>query len=353
MRYRGEGIGELVLHLEQLDNGKTARAWRRRRKNLVFTPCRPQWLAPDGTISFEVVGRDQAIAAFHLRHDQAGRLAAVEIIGPQFRDAPQCLAEFGLPERSLSGDTAETGVEVGRVAEPILLRMDVVDQRFRGQKPFLRQSDGRHNEIFPVQLAVALVGFPQSGNGAGHAGSLCADQAGVFDHLAMFVEIHITVRRERRGFPVIEERGHAVHVDHHEAAAADIAGVDECHRHGEADGDGRIDSVAASPQYLLGDLGAIVVGDRNRGGPLYSLRRTGRCLLAGFIRRAAAGEPERRRQEGGCHPSSISNHGCSVLPDKKAVISRRSTSPCRGRLRSAGAVRPTRGHDSPHGGPYP
>ena len=120
-----------------------------------------------------------------------------------------------------------------------------------------RQLDRRGHHVGQLHRAVFFQRMGQPGDGAGDADRQMGVERAVGDHLALLVEIHVA---ESLG------RGHLAEVagdvlaalgvmDDHEAAAADIAGVRQHHRQGEADGHRRIDRIAAAPEDVDADLG--------------------------------------------------------------------------------------------------
>ena len=81
-----------------------------------------------------------------------------------------------------------------------------------------------------------------------------AARAAFRNHVALRVEIHVGVRRERRGLAKVDEGLAPVGELHrHEAAAAEIAGRRIHHRQCVADRHRRIDGIAAVPQHLDAD----------------------------------------------------------------------------------------------------
>ena len=158
--------------------------------------------------------------------------------------------------------------------------------------------DRRAQHLRPAKIAEAALRLPHAFDRAGHAHGAIADQAHALDHLALIVEIHGFCRRERRPFAVIEEIGLAVHVERHETAAADIAGLGIGDGERERDRRGRVDSVAAFLEDLLGRVGAELVRDRDgrcsEHGRLR--RRRSSSAKAGMASRAAEGHGSQKRQ---------------------------------------------------------
>ena len=106
---------------------------------------------------------------------------------------------------------------------------------------------------------------PQAGYGPRHAGGRCADERCPFDHLAISIEVHVPIRRERRCLAIVEKGRLTVQVGQHKAAAANIAGNGIGNRERKADGDSRVDGIAAITQDLLGHQCAVPVRYGNGG----------------------------------------------------------------------------------------
>ena len=126
-------------------------------------------------------------------------------------------------------------------------------------KPLLRQLDRRREQVGERELAraVFLMRQRQPRHGAGHADG----EPGVARLLRVGIALarRGTCRRGggRRGLAVVDG-GVAVafgEVDHHEAAAADIAGARIGHGQRKADRDRGVDRVAAAVEDLDADAG--------------------------------------------------------------------------------------------------
>ena len=139
--------------------------------------------------------------------------------------------------------------------------------------------------------------LPHAFDRAGHAHGAIAEQAHALDHLALVVEIHVFRCRERRPFAVVEEIGLAVHIDRHETAAADIARLGIGYGERERDRRGRVDSVAALLEDLLGRVGAELIRDRDgRCGKHNRLRRRRSLRERGNGIETADGDGRQKRQ---------------------------------------------------------
>ena len=224
VRHALEEVREVVFHLQQLDQGKTTRARWRCRHDLEIAPVRTQRLAPDRFVLFEIVCRHQAVAARHLLDEQSGRFAAVKIVRTLIGDAPQRRRQFRLPETMPHLHEAELRKKIRLDIEPVALFFHIGNELLVRQEALLGQRDGGHHQVFPRQRTVALMRGPESGDRARDTGRLAADHGRILGHIAVRIEVHVAVGRERRLLPVVEKLFTTVLVDQHEAAATDIAG---------------------------------------------------------------------------------------------------------------------------------
>ena len=142
--------------------------------------------------------------------------------------------------------------------------------------------------------AVSFAGRLEAHDRARHADGEIAVGARPSTDIALVVEIHGLGRGKRRAFAEIEEGRLAVlQPDRHEAAAADIAGGGIDDRQRIADGDGRIDRVAALLQHLDADIGRQMLrGDDHAMLGLHRLRRGRQC---GRLERQGKGKCQTER----------------------------------------------------------
>ena len=199
-------------------------------------------------------------------------------------DAAQCCSEFGLFEQLISTDSAEVFAEVSAITKLRIVIANIVHKNFSGQETIFSQFRRRQDHVFPGQFAVALMCFPQTRDGAGNCYRLSADQGGIGNDFAMFVEIHIAMCGERSLFPVVQERCFAVHLHQHKAATADVAGIDiGCGERKPRRYRG-VDRVAALSENLCGDIRGIGIGNSNRRPPGDDLRLGRRNRFVGWLR---------------------------------------------------------------------
>ncbi len=256
--------GTALLDADQLGQGDAAGTGQRRGVQAVATPVDAHRLTPFDAIVGQVLLGDQPAIALHLRDQQCGGLAFVEVVRTLVGDAFQRLGQLRLAEGRTRTHAAEVVLEVGRTVEQADGVLPILELLVGHREAFTGITDCRGDEFTPGQLAEALVGFPHTQHRARHAGCPGAHQAEVLDHLALIIQKHGLAGGLRRDFPVVQEIRLAVHVQGHETAAADIA------RLGIGDGQGkggryrRVHRVAAVLQDLGGHLGAVFIGSGNR-----------------------------------------------------------------------------------------
>ncbi len=256
--------GALLLHADQLCQGNAAGAGQWRCVEAVALPVDTHRLAPFDAVVGQVRLGDQPVVTLHLRNQQVGGLAFVEIIRPLVGDALQRLGQLRLAEGGTGLHGAEVILEVGRTVEQPDGVFAVLELLVGHREAFTGITDRRGDEFAPGQLAEALVCLPHAQHGAGHAGGLGADQAQVLDYLALVVEVHGLAGGLGRDFPVIEKVRLALDIQRHEATTADIARL----RVGDGQSEGGrhcgIHRVAAGLEHLGGHLGAVLVGCGDR-----------------------------------------------------------------------------------------
>lgn len=98
-----------------------------------------------------------------------------------------------------------------------------------------------------------------------------AGDGGLWDDIALGVEVHVGGGGGGGLFAVVEEGGVAVvegvggGADEHEAATADVAGGGVDDGEGKADGYGRVDGVAALAEDFYSCVGGVVVDADDHG----------------------------------------------------------------------------------------
>ena len=254
----------VFLDAQQLRQRDAARAGQRRGVDHVATPFDAHRLTPHGLVVLEVFLADQALVGLHLRHQQVGGLALVELAHTLVGNALQGLRQLGLPEGLAHLHAAEIVVEVGAVLEQPLGIFAVLVLLGGDLEAVLRVAHRRGQQLGPGQLAELLVRLPQAHHRARHPGGPGAHQAEVLDDLAFVVQVHVAAGRLGRHFTVVEEVGFAIHVQGHETAAADVAGLGVGNGQGEGSGHRGVHCVAALLEDVGGDLCTILIGRGHR-----------------------------------------------------------------------------------------
>ncbi len=138
-----------------------------------------------------------------------------------------------------------------------------------------------------------LVRMQKSRDRARHAGRERAHPAALSNGVALLIEEHVARRPGRRHFAEVDRGGPPIgEPDHHEPAAAEIAGLGMRHRQCEANGNRAVDRVSARAQHLDPDARRV----RFRGSDQPMPR------VNGLARRASAhdgGADHEREHEGG------------------------------------------------------
>ena len=250
---------EDVEHLDQRD---AAGGGRRHRDDVIAAISPAHRLALDRAIVFQIVRRHHAAGRLHrggeLFRDRAFVKRARSVFGDR---SITCRRGPAAPARSPVAEHAAVGFQknLGR-GRPARQPRPVSQQRIRGvvgdRNAVARQRDRRRHQIGEREMAGAVFRFRErqprdcSRHADGKRGVARLLRIGV----ALRIEERRGVDRRRRGLAIVDHRVVAAGaVDHHESAAADIAGTRIGHRHGEADRDRRIDRVAALLENLDAD----------------------------------------------------------------------------------------------------
>ncbi|MNN17130.1 hypothetical protein D3C81_1303030 [compost metagenome] len=254
----------VFLDAQQLRQCHTTRAWQRCGIDHIATPLDAHRLAPYRFVILEVVFADQALVSLHLRHQQIGCLALVELADALVGDALQGLRQLWLLERLADFHAAEVVIEVGTVFEQTQGIFAVLVLLGGDFETVLRIAYRRGDQLGPRQLAELLMRLPQAHDRTRHTGSAGADQAQVFDDLAFFIQVHIAAGGLGRRFSVVEEVRFAVHVQGHETTTANITGFGVGHSQGEGGGDCGVYCVTAFFHYIGSYLCSILIGRSHR-----------------------------------------------------------------------------------------
>ena len=216
----------------------------------------------DGAIGPEIVAGDEAAGGADAGDQPVRHLAAVEAGRAVRRDRPQRNGEIGLdqpialPQRGAVG--AREDFCRGRPArQPLVPARQRVGEIVAHRDAVAGQRDGRLQQLCQRELSGAVFRQRQRqpGDRAGHADAERGVARSRRVRLAVGAEEHVAGCGLRRGLAIVD--GDILvavgEVDHHEAAAAEIAGARIGHRHGKAGGDRGIHRVAAARQHVAAD----------------------------------------------------------------------------------------------------
>ncbi len=247
---------------------------------------------------------DQALdrATAHLVHNRVGGGAFVEAVGTLGGNALQGDGEIGLAEALAGLRPPGPGGEVGSLGETGARAVQDADELGSDHEAVTGQGDGRRQVLLPGQLAEAPVRLRHAAHRARDSDSQVAHQAEAGIRFARGGEVHARARRGRRRLAVVQEVRLAAHIERHEAATAEVAGLGIGDGQGEGGGHRRVDGVAALLEDLLGRQGAVDVGRGDGAGA----ERAGSGGAGGRMRgcegRTGDGH-DQRRQDGQQSPS--------------------------------------------------
>jgi hypothetical protein len=256
------GKVEPFQDVQDLDEVDAARTRRGHRDDRVAAIGAPHGLPHHGTIGGQILGRHHPAGRTHGLRDALRDDARVEGVRAGFRDRRQRVGQIGLdqPIAALQGTIAgkEDLSRGGPAPEQAGgARQGIGEARFHGNA-VARQCLGRGDEFGEGEAArtVEAVRLGQPPHGAGHPHRLAAAGGGRAVGLAVRVEEHIGAGGGRRGLAVIEGDDLLAlrAVDHHEAAAAEVARAGQGHGEREPHRYGGVDRIAAGLQDRDADL---------------------------------------------------------------------------------------------------
>ena len=208
-------------------------------------------LALLGLIGGQVGFGNQSAIGLHRSGQFSCGLALVETVAAFLLDALERFGQVGLlPDFTrLVGRAAffEKLLRAGRVPGKILfIKVKLARQAFAQRKTFLRQLDGRFEQVLHLFAAEPLMGKEEAGDRSRHAHGQIAFVVGRLGVLAVCIEEHVFGGRRRGLFAEVEGGDFALsRADNHEPPAADVARRRQSHRQGEPGGDGGVHRVAA------------------------------------------------------------------------------------------------------------
>ena len=253
--------------VEDLQDVHAAGGGRGRRHDLEVAEAAANRRPLQGAVGRQVLQRDQAVAALHLRGDAAGDLALVKTVPAAGGDLPQGPGQVGLAQDLADLIGAAVGLEVQpqrfRVAaQAIGAGGEFVVEGEGHREALLGQGDGGRQYLFPAHAAVGFQGIQHARHRARHARGLVAE---ILEHevfLAVLPEEHVAARRRGGGLAVVDEYLPLAlrQVNQHKAAAPQVARPRVGHRQGEAGGHGRVHHVAPLLQDALAHFGGQLLG---------------------------------------------------------------------------------------------
>ncbi len=251
---------ENVEHLDQLD---AARRRRRHRDDVIAAIGAAHRRALDGAVVSQIVGGHHAARGLHGRGDFVRDRPLVEGARALARDRLERLREIALDQTVAGRHRAAVGFEENlRRRGPARQPRVLVGQRLRpvvGEgEAVARHRNRRRDQIGQRETAgaVFVLGQREAGDGAGHADGKRGIARFLRIGIALRIEKAFGVDAARRGFAIIDRGVVAIgEVDHHEAAAAEIAGARIADGQRKADRDRGIHRIAALLQNVVADAG--------------------------------------------------------------------------------------------------
>ncbi len=160
----------------------------------------------------------------------------------------------------------------------------------------------------------------ESGHGPRHAGAEHGTARFRRVRLAVRAQKHVARRRGRRGLAVVDGDRFVAFgaMDHHEAAAADVAGARVGDSHRKAGGDSRVHRIAAARENVAADFcAAPLLRDHHAVGGEHGAELLGRRRCVGrpaaFLREGDRGQATKKQHHcGQCAAlrQSFFHHGC-------------------------------------------
>ncbi len=197
----------------------------------------------------------------HVLGDAIGDPAGVEHVGAAGRDRLQALGEVRQHEPIARGPCRairlavrgeRCGIRLHRARD---FTREAARERRRDHEALRRELRRGRDDVFPRQLAEALVRERHAAHGARHARREIARGREIARDLAVWPEVHRLRRFRGRGLAVVERRRFAASGAHdHESAAAEVAGERVRDGHRKRGRDGRVDGVAALGQNRRAEI---------------------------------------------------------------------------------------------------
>ena len=195
----------------------------------------------------------------HLLGDQRGGGAFVKSVAPLVTHAREGCREIAQHQLLAGGVRLAVFVvrcQRCRVGGELVARTGQGGgQSRRNFKTVTRELHRRVNQLGPRHLAVFLVRVREAGHRTRYAHTLVRVMVNARRVGAGAVEEHLRRGAGRRFFAEVDSGGFAIgEADHHEAAAADVAGGRIGDRQREAGSDGGVDGIAAVGEHVAAGL---------------------------------------------------------------------------------------------------
>ncbi len=238
----------------------------------------------------EILAAPGAAHLFHAVDERRGELAFVEARVAFFGDEFERAREIRVLEHpALLRHLAvrqEQRRRAGIARDDVLAHTEKHEAARILREAFAREPDRRRERTLQRQLAVVLRDPGQRGGLARNAGRERTVDSLVAIDLALGIEELPGIGRRRRGLARVDEHLLAVlsAMQQEECAAADARALRLDHGQGRADGDRRVEGVAAGGQHLEAGFGRKAMRARDRG-------------LAGLVGGDAGGTRQHGRNE--------------------------------------------------------
>ncbi len=268
-------------HPERLAKRHPARRRRRRPQHLPAAIRAAQRIGLRHPVAREIGRGDAAAARLRRRRHRRRHRPAIEPVRPVRRHQRQGAREVRLHQpiarlqrRAVRAQEHRRQRRIG--PEAGVAHCQDVDIRLRQHEPVAGQRDRRRHHLPARQPPVLAQHGVEPEHAARHRRRTPAEQAGAADRPALRVEVHRRGGRRRRRLAEIDEALAPVgHVQHDEAAAAQVAAARIDHRLGVAHGHRGIHRVAALTQDARAHLGGKMLGGDHHAAIRLDRRRHG------------------------------------------------------------------------------
>ncbi len=258
-RIVGGEVGIALKDVEDLQQHHAAGRGRRHGDDIVSAVGATHRRPLDRTIVGEIVARHHAAGRLHSAGDLFRGRSLVEGARAIAGDARERVGEVSLQQRVAGGECLPVGLEEdlrarGPAPEPRLHARKRIGDIGLDREAVVRERDRRRQQVGEREFSRAILGMRerQACNGAGHADRQRRVAGLLRVGLTLVVEETVALDRGRCGLTIVDRGVDAAlrEMDHHVAAAADVAGARIGHRHGEGSRDCGIDGIAALLQHV-------------------------------------------------------------------------------------------------------